>query len=135
MIYQWISTCICSKLRTKKVLHERKINIYALRTLYVRMQWNHVCLYVCALAKDDSDDEDGPKKKICIEEQEGEEEPKPTKSHQRAQFQIILMTIRVQREKSESKFTFKRRMKMCDVFRRSKGKKNELNHIMNRQLT
>ena len=94
------------------------------------------CVYMCARKqKDDSDDEDGPKKKICIEEQEGEEEPKPTKSHQRAQFQIILMTIRVQREKSESKFTSKRRMKMCDVFRRSKGKKNKLNHIMNRQLT
>ena len=60
---------------------------------------------VRASQKDDSYDEDGPKKKICIEEQEGEEEPKPTKSHQRAQFEIILIAIRVQREKSESKFT------------------------------
>ena len=41
---------------------------------------------------------------MYIEEQEGEEEPKPTKSHQRAQFQINLMAIRVQREKSNAKF-------------------------------
>ena len=68
-------------------------------------------MFICVRAseKDDSDDEDGPKKKICIEELQGEEEPKPTKSHQRAQFQIILMVIRVQREKSESKFTSKRK--------------------------
>ena len=68
-------------------------------------------MFTCVRAseKDDSDDEDGPKKKICIEELQGEEEPKPTKSHQRAQFQIILMVIRVQREKSESKFTSKRK--------------------------
>ena len=68
-----------------------------------------VLICVRASEKDDSDDEDGPKKKICIEELQGEEEPKPTKRHQRAQFQIIFMAIRVQREKSESKFTSKRK--------------------------
>ena len=62
-----------------------------------------------ASQKDDSYDEDGPKKKICIEELQGEEEPKPTKRHERAQFQIIFMAIRVQREKSEPKFTSKRK--------------------------
>ena len=71
---------------------------------------------VRASQKDDSYDEDGPKKKICIEEQEGEEEPKPTKSHQRAQFQIILIAIRVQREKSESKFTSQKKEWKCAMF-------------------
>jgi hypothetical protein len=41
---------------------------------------------------------------MYIEVQEGEEEPKPTKNHQRAQFQINVMAIRVQREKSNAKF-------------------------------
>ena len=75
-------------------------------------------MFTCVRAseKDDSDDEDGPKKKICIEELQGEEEPKPTKSHQRAQFQIILIAIRVQREKSESKFTSQKKEWKCAMF-------------------
>ena len=79
-----------------------------------------MCLYVCALVKDDSDDEDGPKKKICIEEQEGEEEPKPTKSQHRARFQIRLEDIRVLCEKLKAKFKPKKN-KIVRCFQRSKG--------------
>ena len=48
--------------------------------------------------------EEAQEEDVWSQKQEGEEEPKPTKSHQRAQFQISLMAIRVQREKSNAKF-------------------------------